>query len=70
MRFEVLWRDAEIASLKQVQAGRDAGEAADRLAAARAQLIDDFNFVARCNVGGEFMADADLTRLQAIAATP
>lgn len=70
MRFEVLWRDAEIATLNEVLAGEDAGEAADRLAATRAQLTDDFNFVARCNVGGEFMADADLARLQQIAATP
>jgi len=70
MRFEVLWRDAEIASLKGVLAGGDADRVADHLAATRAQLIDDFHFVARCNVGGEFMADADLTRLQEIAATP
>lgn len=70
MRFEVLWRDAEIASLKGVLAGGDADRVADHLAATRAQLIDDFHFVARCNVGGEFMADTDLTRLQEIAATP
>lgn len=32
----------------------------------REQLQDDFAFVARCNVGGEFMAEADIARLKAI----
>jgi len=70
MRYEVLWRDAEIASLQDVLAGADAGVAAGQLAATRDRLLDDFAFVARCNVGGEFMADADLARLRLIGATP
>ena len=32
----------------------------------REQLQDDFAFVARCNVGGEFMAEADIARLKTI----
>ncbi len=60
-RFEVLWRDAEIAHLR--------GELDDeQLAARRAQLQDDWVFVAQCNAGGEFLADAAIERLRAIAA--
>jgi len=68
-RFEVAWRDAEIAYLK----GRLAGERdADELAAERdvehARLVDEFDFVAECNIGGEFMGDDRIERLKEIAA--
>nr|WP_296507672.1 HD domain-containing phosphohydrolase [Rhodoferax sp.] len=69
MRFEVLWRDAEISSLQSVLAGADEAHAARVLETTRAQLLDDFAFVARCNLGGEFMADADLARLRQISET-
>lgn len=60
-RFEVLLRDAEIAHLK--------GEIdAEGYAARVAQLESDRAFVRRANTGGEFMADADIARIQAIAA--
>jgi HD-GYP domain-containing protein (c-di-GMP phosphodiesterase class II) len=60
-RFEVLLRDAEIAHLK--------GEIdAEALAARVAQLESDRAFLRRANTGGEFMADADIARIQAIAA--
>ena len=67
MRFEVLWRDAEIACLQGQLAGGDAAGLEAEKARQQAQLQDDFAFVARCNVGGEFMADADLQRLSALA---
>jgi HD-GYP domain-containing protein (c-di-GMP phosphodiesterase class II) len=60
-RFEVLLRDAEIAHLK--------GEIdAEALAARVAQLESDRAFLRRANTGGESMADADIARIQAIAA--
>ncbi len=62
-RFEILWRDAEIAQL------RGTLDAAG-LQARQAQLRDDWAFVAQCNVGGEFMADADVERLRQIGAQP
>ena len=81
MRFEVLWRDAHIdywqtvAHIGQDSAG--ASGSAELLAAAlekleqrKALLQDDFSFVARCNVGGEFMADADVARLRSLSQTP
>jgi HD-GYP domain-containing protein (c-di-GMP phosphodiesterase class II) len=67
MRFEVLWRDAEIAALQGQLAGADPAALQAEKARRQAQLQDDFAFVARCNVGGEFMADADLERLRALA---
>jgi HD-GYP domain-containing protein (c-di-GMP phosphodiesterase class II)/uncharacterized membrane protein affecting hemolysin expression len=67
-RFEVLWRDAEIAYRDGLLAG---GDPAHLLAAkdnAQAHLIEDFAFVAKANIGGEFMDDADVDRLRAIGA--
>ena len=67
MRFEVLKRDAEIAYWK----GRAEGGDPETLRAARdaelAALDGDFDFVARCNEGGESLAAADVERLQRIA---
>jgi hypothetical protein len=61
LRFEILWRDAELAAAR--------GELdAAQLAARQQQLIDDFAFVATCNVGGEFLSDDAIARLQAIGA--
>jgi HD-GYP domain-containing protein (c-di-GMP phosphodiesterase class II) len=66
-RFEVLLRDAEIASLKAIQGGEDPAAAAQEFQARRAQLIDDFAFVAECNIGGEFMAPERIERIKRIA---
>lgn len=68
MRFEVLWRDAEIAHWQRVHGGADPEASARMLAERQHQLQDDFAFVAQCNVGGEFMADAAIDRLRNIAA--
>ncbi|CAN7512880.1 HD domain-containing protein [Pseudomonas sp. LjRoot71] len=68
MRFEVLKRDAWIAYWQGVSQG---GEAVN-LAQVRDELLvaldDEFAFIARCNLGGEVMAEADLERLRSIAA--
>jgi hypothetical protein len=66
-RFEVLLRDAEIASLKAIQSGADSAATAQEFHERRAQLIDDFTFVAECNVGGEFMAPECIERIKKIA---
>ena len=68
MRFEVLKRDAEIACLKAVAAGEPETAARTRLAETLAQLDNDFEFIAECNEGGEFMAPEKLERLRNIAA--
>jgi len=69
MRFEVLLRDAQIEAYRH----RLAGDADDTILQARLeetqqQIADDFAFVAECNIGGEFMADEKIDRLERIAA--
>jgi len=68
MRFEVLWRDAQIVQYQALAAGEIDGATLQRNLDARlAQLRADFAFVAECNVGGEFMADERVARLKEIA---
>ena len=69
MRFEVLKRDAEIDYWQQLSKGGDAQQLKSELEAKLDQLDDDFAFVAKCNEGGEFMADEKIARLNGIAAT-
>ncbi|HZX16276.1 MAG TPA: HD domain-containing phosphohydrolase, partial [Pseudomonas sp.] len=67
MRFEVLKRDAWISYWENLSQGGNAdslGQVRDELLAT---LDDEFAFIARCNLGGEAMADADIERLQSIA---
>lgn len=66
MRFEVLWRDAELAYWQGLANGGDPQVLQASLARSQAQLQDDFAFVAQANIGGEFMQDADIERLQQI----
>ena len=59
LRFEILWRDAELAATR--------GElSADQLRARQLQLQDDFAFVANCNLGGEFLSDESIAKLRSI----
>ena len=66
-RFEVLKRDAEIAYWKKVADGGDRVALKGELDAELARLDDDFDFVAECNIGGEFMAPERIERIKAIA---
>ena len=68
MRFEVLKRDAEIDCWQQIAEGGDKALLFEELEKKNRELDDDFAFIAECNVGGEFMADEKIERLQAIAA--
>jgi response regulator RpfG family c-di-GMP phosphodiesterase len=66
-RFEVLLRDAQIEALQAQLAGEVPATAMGRYEARKAQLIDDFAFIARCNIGSEDMATADKERVRRIA---
>jgi len=68
MRFEVLWRDAEIEYLKQLY-HRPGHETLLRraLEEKHRQLQADFAFIANTNIGGESMSQAQLDRLQELA---
>ena len=68
MRFEVLWRDAEIDYLKQCAAAPDLQPTHfDRLQEKQTQLMEDFAFVASCNIGGEFLDADKQERIKTIA---
>ncbi|MFK3819800.1 HD domain-containing phosphohydrolase [Pseudomonas sp. NPDC089407] len=66
MRFEVLWRDAELAYWQGLADGAEPQALKVALVRRQAELQDDFAFVAQANIGGEFMQDADIQRLQQI----
>ncbi|MEK1905758.1 MAG: HD domain-containing phosphohydrolase [Pseudomonas sp.] len=67
MRFEVLKRDAWITYWEGLAQGGDATRLGTLRDEMLATLDDEFAFIARCNLGGEAMADADLERLRNIA---
>jgi len=70
MRFEVLWRDAEIDYWQQcAQADHDNKELKEKLQRYQQQLQDDFAFIAKCNIGSESIDEADIERLQLLAQT-
>jgi len=68
MRFEVLWRDAEIAFLtSQLAASKDKSTALAELKSIKQTLQEEFEFVARANIGGEFMGQEEVERIKKIA---
>lgn len=60
MRFEVLWRDAEIAYLKREISLNNLHEKQE-------DLRNDFEFIAGTNIGGEFMDKGKQERIKKIA---
>lgn len=67
MRFEVLKRDAEIKYLTALKNGGDDALLKKEFAQTIKKLNDDFEFVATCNQGGEFMEDEKILRLNEIS---
>ena len=65
-RFEVLKRDAWISYWQSVAGGGDEAQLATLRDQLLAALDEEFAFVARSNLGGEAMAEADLERLAQI----
>ncbi|MNU89263.1 Cyclic di-GMP phosphodiesterase response regulator RpfG [compost metagenome] len=65
-RFEVLKCDAWISYWQAIAKGGDEQPLAQIRDASLAELDDDFAFIARCNLGGEAMAESDLQRLRSI----
>ena len=66
-RFEVIWRDIEIASLNRQINGDNVEEIKTWLEQERQKLLEDFKFIADCNIGGEFLSDDKQQRLKEIA---
>jgi HD-GYP domain-containing protein (c-di-GMP phosphodiesterase class II) len=68
MRFEVLWRDAQIDHYRAQAAEAGASDASRQALDARLKALqDDYAFVAECNAGGEFMGPEHIERLERIA---
>ncbi|KPJ95475.1 MAG: hypothetical protein AMJ53_02665 [Gammaproteobacteria bacterium SG8_11] len=65
MRFEVLWRDAQIEHFKKL-AGDAVNKDEGKLEILLRKLREDFTFIAECNVGGEYMAPERIERLENI----
>jgi HD-GYP domain-containing protein (c-di-GMP phosphodiesterase class II) len=59
-RTEIVLRDIEILLAKAIIND-------DEAVFKRNQLIDDFNFLSHCNIGGEFMRDTDVQRVHDIS---
>ena len=60
IRAEVVLRDIQLALAKNLITEAEAEER-------RQQMIDDYNFLSHCNIGGEFMKDPDVQRVHDIA---
>ncbi|WP_394125410.1 HD domain-containing phosphohydrolase [Vibrio hepatarius] len=68
MRFEVLWRDAEIKYLTgQLAETTNKEQALADLKQEKDTLKEEFAFIARSNVGGEFMGEESIERVRSIA---
>lgn len=69
-RFELLYRDAKIEALERKLAGEDAAKIDEGLENRLDELQAQYQFVAKANVGGEFMDDEDIEKLKQIGAQP
>ena len=66
-RFEVIYRDLEIEALKRRLNGEDKEEVEKWLEEERKKLKEEFEFIAKCNIGTEFMSDEDIEKVKQIA---
>ncbi len=69
-RFEVIYRDLQIQAYEKIQNNEDREKTNTWLNQEQNKLKDDFEFIAKCNVGGEFMSDEDMLRVEEIAKRP
>lgn len=67
MRFELLKRDAWVGYWQGIASGGNEAALAALRDETLAALDDEFAFIARCNLGGEAMAESDQERLKTIA---
>ena len=67
LRFEVLRRDAEIIRYRAIAEGTDPVSAECAYRESLHQLDDDFAFLAKCNLGTEFVSAEHIARIESIA---
>ncbi len=66
LRFEILWRDVELQAQEKMAAGESRQAVQDWQNAEHQALVEDFEFIAQANIGGEFMRDEDIQRIHNI----
>lgn len=66
-RFEILWRDIEIAYLEKLSKGEDKAQLDNWRDHEQQQLVKDFAFIADCNQGDNFMTSKKKEQLKTIA---
>jgi len=66
-RFEVVYRDLEVLYYQKLLDGKERDELDKWLEIEKKSLKDNFEFIANCNIGGEFMSDDYISRIQEIA---
>lgn len=66
-RFEVVYRDLEIQYYKKLQNGENKDDLDKWLKESKDKLHEDFAFIAKTNIGGEFMKEEDKDRINQIA---
>jgi len=67
MRFEVLYRDIKIKALERILAGEDKEEVEKWQKEEFDRVTKEWEFIARVNVGGEFLSDEEIEKLKIIA---
>lgn len=70
MRFEVLYRDAQLKyyqAVSQLHTPSQINKLNQQLEQELTQLQKDFAFIAQCNEGEEFMSDEDIERLKTLS---
>jgi HD-GYP domain-containing protein (c-di-GMP phosphodiesterase class II) len=65
-RFEVLWRDADIAYYQAIINGENKESAQNKRIELQQSLQDDFSFIASTNAGGEYLSEDKIERIRAI----
>lgn len=66
-RFEVLYRDAQITYLHEQLQNADKEQSLEKLHTTQAKLIEEFEFLASSNIGGEFMSEDKQELIKSIA---
>ncbi len=66
-RFEVIHRDLTIKALNKKLNGENPEEVDNWLEEEHKKLQEEFEFIAKCNVGTEFMSDEDIEKIKTIA---
>ncbi len=66
-RFEVLWRDIEIKGLEKIINGENKKSVYEWIYNEHEKLKKDFEFIAKCNIGDNFVSNEDRQKLYEIS---